>query len=145
MLSGVSFIYDFELQSSIDGEDLGELLKLFKKLARGLPARSVVICIVDGISWYEDRRLRDDTFKSLRNIVKLMKAEELILKLLLTSPMRTSYILQESTMAEDIQVLEIPEHISGAKQGFDHRTVAEATEERIRRFSTISGSGIRVP
>lgn len=145
MLSGASFIYDFELQSSIDGEDLGELLKLFKKLARGLPARSVVICIVDGISWYEDRRLRDDTFKSLRNIVKLMKAEELILKLLLTSPMRTSYILQESTMAEDIQVLEIPEHISGAKQGFDHRTVAEATEERIRRFSTSSGSGIRVP
>ena len=144
MLGGASFIYDFELQSSIDGEDLGELLKLFKKLVRGLPARSVVLCIVDGISWYEDRRLRDDTFKSLRNIVKLMKAEELILKLLLTSPTRTSYILQEPALAEDIQVVEIPEHINGSKQGFDHRTVAEATEERIRRFSASSGTGIRV-
>lgn len=144
MLRGASFIYDFELQSSIDGEDLGELLKLFKKLARGLPARSVVICIVDGISWYEDKRLRDDTFKSLRNIVKLMKAEELIMKLLLTSPTRTSYILREPALAEDIKVLEIPEHISGAKQGFDHRTVAEATEKRIRTLSASSESGITV-
>ena len=144
MLSGASFIYDFELQSSIDGEDLGELLKLFKKLVRGLPARSVVICIIDGISRYEDIRLRDDTFKSLRNIVKLVKAEELILKLLLTSPTRTNYILQEPALAENIEVLEIPEHISGAKQGFDHLTVAKATAERIRRFSESSGSGIRV-
>ena len=103
-----------------------------------------MICIVDGFPWYEDRRLRDDTFKSLRNIVKLMKAEELILKLLLTSPTRTSYILREPALAEDIQVVEIPEHISGAKQGLDHRTVAEATEERIRSCSASSGSGIRV-
>ena len=144
MLSGASFINDSELQSSIDGEDLGEILKLFKKLVRGLPARSVVICIIDGISWYEDRRLRDDTFKCLRNIVKLMKAEELILKILLTSPIRTNYILREPALAEHIQVVEIPEHISGEKQGFDHRTAVEATGEQIRRFSVSSGSGIGV-
>ena len=143
MLRGASFIYDFEMQSSIDGEDLGELIKLFKKLARGLPIRSVVVCIIDGVSWYEDRRLYDDTFKSLRSIFKLMKAEDLTLKLLLTSPTRTSYIHQESALAEDIEVLEISEHISGAKQGFDHRTVAEATEKRIRKFSSSSRSGTR--
>lgn len=73
--------------------------------------------------------MRDDTIKSLRNIVKLMKAEELILKLLLTTPTRTSYILQEPALAEDIEVPEILKHISGAKQGFDHRTVAEATKK----------------
>lgn len=144
MLSGASFIYDFELQSSIDGEDLGELLKLFKKLVRRLPARSVVICIIDGISWYEERRLRDDTLRCLRKIVKLMKAEELILKLLLTSPTRTSYIL-EPALARDIKVVEIPEHISGVKQGFDHRTVAEGTEGKIRKFSASSGSGLKIP
>ena len=142
ILSGASFIYDFELPSSIDGEDLGELLKLFKRIVRRLPARSVVICIIDGISWYEDRRLRDDTFKSLRKIFKLMKVEELILKLLLTSPTRTSYV---STIARDIKVVEIPEHISGAKQGFDHRTVAESTEGQIRKFSASSESGFKVP
>ena len=145
MLSGASFIYDFELQSSIDGGDLGELLKLFKKLVRRLPARSVVICIIDGISWYEERRLRDDTLKSLRKIVKLMKAEELILKLLLTSPMRTSYILQDPVLAREIKVVEVPEHISGVKQGFDHRTVAEGTEGQIRKFSASSASGLKVP
>ena len=145
MLSGASFIYDFELPSSIDGEDLGELLKLFKKLVRRLPAGSVVICIIDGISWYEDRRLRDDTFRSLRKIVKLMKVEELILKLLLTSPTRTSYIAPEPALAGEIKVVEIPEHISGVKQGFDHRTVAEGTEGHIRKFSASSESGLRVP
>ena len=145
MLSGASFIYDFELPSSIDGEDMGELLKLFKKLVRRLPAGSVVICIIDGISWYEDRRLRDDTFRSLRKIVKLMKVEELILKLLLTSPTRTSYIVREPALAGEIKVVEIPEHISGVKQGFDHRTVAEGTEGHIRKFSASSESGFRVP
>lgn len=145
MLSGASFIYDFELPSSIDGEDLGELLKLFKKLVRRLPARSIVICVIDGISWYEDRRLREGTVKSLRTIVKLMKAEELILKLLLTSPTRTSYITREPALAEDIKVVEIPEYISGVKQGFDHRTVAEGTEGQIQKFSASSDSGLRVP
>ena len=70
-----------------------------------------------------------------------MKAEELILKLLLTSPTRKSY----TALAEDIQVVEIPEHISGVKQGFDHRTVAEATEGQIQKFSASSGSGLKVP
>ena len=132
VLSNSSFKYDLDLGSGIDGQDISKLLDLFKKLLRQLPDRTVVVCIIDGISYYESHLQRDDICKSIRKIVKLMRDEDLIVKLFITSATRTSYIHRIPEIADRLVIVEIPLHISENRHGFSHSAVVASTEEKVR-------------
>lgn len=129
------FEHGFKQTKHFDGQDLMNLLDMFMKLLRQLPDRTAVVCIIDGISYYEDSHLREETIKIIRRLVKLSRTEATIFKLLVTSPTRTSYIHQERAIAEHIRVVEVPQHVNGAKQGFNHRAMVMETEQKARRLS----------
>lgn len=135
LLVAGSFEHGFEQTENLDVNDLGDLLTLFTKLLRQLPDRMAVVCIIDGISYYEDSHLREETIKSIRKLVKLSRAEAPIFKLLVTSPTRTSYVHQDSVITKYIKSVEIPQHVNGAKQGFNHRTMVMETEQKARKLS----------
>lgn len=129
------FEHSFKQIKNFDGQDLRNLLNMFTNLLHQLPERIAVVCIIDGISYYEDSHLRDDTIKIIRKLVKLSKAEAPIFKLLISSPTRTSHIHGEPGIGKYIRVVEIPQHVTGAKQGFNHRAMVMETEQKARKLS----------
>jgi hypothetical protein len=129
------FEHSFEQTKNLDVNDLGDLLIVFTTLLRQLPDRTAVVCIIDGISYYEDSHLREENMRSIRKLAKLSRAEAPIFKLLITSPTRTSYVHQDSVITKYIKIVEIPQHVNGAKQGFNHRTMVMETEQKARRLS----------
>ncbi len=128
-------------QKDFDTQDLNKLLKLLKRLLRRSSGVPPVVCIIDGISYYESRHQTEDTGKIVRRLAKLAKGDPPVLMLLITSPTRTSYIYREPNIAEHVAITEVPAHVSGAKQGLNHREVVSSTEQRARKLSESLGVG----
>lgn len=128
--------FDFVLgkERKFDGKDLGKLLSLFKKLFQQLPNKTAVVCVIDGISYYEDQSKCEDTCESISKILKLMKADGPMLKLFITSPTRAGRINQNSGIVKRLVVIDIPAHVNGPKQGFNHRLAVSSTEEKVREL-----------
>lgn len=123
-----------EKQHKSDIKDLKKMLELLKKLLRQLPSGTVVVCIIDGISYYEGEHQHRDTCRTIRRLVRLTRAGEPVLKLLITSPTRTMHVHRESGVEGRVDVIDMPSRVNGAKQGFDQLVVA-ATEQKVRRLS----------
>ena len=132
LLNLSDFDFVLEKERKFDGKDLGKLLSLFKKLLQQLPNKTAVVCVIDGISYYEDQSKCEDTCESISKILKLMKADGPMLKLFITSPTRTVRINQNSSIVKRLVVIDIPAHINGSKQGFNHRIAVSSTEEKVR-------------
>ena len=123
-----------EKQHKSDTKDLKKMLELLKKLLQQIPNDTVVVCIIDGISYYEGEHQHRDTCRSIRRLVRLTRAGELVLKLLITSPTKTIHVHRESGVEGRVDVIDMPSRVNGAKQGFDQLVVA-ATEQKVRRLS----------
>lgn len=129
------FDQGFKHRKNFDGQDLHDLLDIFTKLVLQLPDETAVVCILDGVSYYEDSNLREDTCKVIKTLVKLSRVEAPIFKVLMTSPMRTTHLHKESTIEKYAVVIDIPQHVDRAKQGFNHRAMVISTEQKVRRLS----------
>ena len=125
----------FKQTKHFNGQDLAKLLDMFTKLLRQLPDRTAVVCVIDGISFYEDSDLHEDTCKVIKRLVKLSRFETPIFKVLISSPIRTSHIHKESAIEKYTVIVDIPQHVNGAKQGFNHRAMVMSTEQKVRRLS----------
>lgn len=125
----------FEQIEEFDGQDLDKVIAMFKSLLRQLPTGTVVVCLIDGISYYEDSHIREDTIKTVKKLVKAAGKGTPIFKLLITSPTRTAYVHQESTVVNYVRVVEIAQHVNGSKIGFNHRAMVMETERKARRLS----------
>lgn len=123
-----------EKQHKSDVKDLKKMLELFKKLLQQIPNDTVVVCIIDGISYYEGEHQHKDTCRSIQRLVRLTRAGEPVLKLLITSPTRTLHVHRESGVEGRVDIIDMPSRVNGAKQGFDQLVVA-ATEQKVRRLS----------
>ena len=135
LLAAGPFEHRFTQTKGFDGQDLDKLLDMFTKLLRQLPSDTAVVCILDGISYYEDSRLRDDTCKVVRKLVKLSRMEELIFKVLIASPTRMTHLHKEPRVEKHAIVVDIAQHVDGAKQGFNHREMVRSTEQKVRKLS----------
>ena len=136
LLSLQTLDFTLERQHKSDIKDLKTMLRLFKKLLQQIPKGSVVVCIIDGISYYEGEHLFRDTCRTIRKLVRLTRAGDPVLKLLITSPIRTMHVHREPGVEGRVNVIDMPSRVNGAKQGFDQQVVA-ATEQRVRRLSEI--------
>ena len=84
--------FDFSnLQKAFPSEeyDLGAALTLFEELILALSPRAIVFCIIDGISYYEDRDRKDELEDVLKVIMKSVEEASWLVKLLVTAPQRT--------------------------------------------------------
>ena len=126
-------------QEDLDTQDLDQLLKLFTKLLRRSSVNIPIVCIIDGISYYESRYQIDKASKIVRKLSKLARANPPILMLLISSPIRTSQVCRDPKIAGKIIVTEIPVHISGSKQGLNHREMVSSTEKKARKMSESLG------
>lgn len=118
-----------------DGGHIGKLLAMFKGLLQQLPPGTLVLCLIDGISYYEDSHVREDTIKMVKKLVMASGESTPIFKLLITSPTRTAYVHQEPAVVEYVRVVEIPQHVGGSKIGFNHRAMFVETERTAQRLS----------
>ncbi|KAL8935197.1 MAG: hypothetical protein Q9216_005540 [Gyalolechia sp. 2 TL-2023] len=124
-----------EDQNELDTQDTKKLLKLFQRLLRRSSGGLPVICIVDGVSFYESRHHSDNVSKIISHLASLARSEAPTFILLLTSPIRTSQISLRPEIAQNLTVTEIADHVSGAKQGLNSRRIMSFTEQRARRLS----------
>jgi len=128
-------------EDGLDTRDVRKLLKLFRRLLRHSSGGAPVVCILDGLSFYERRHQTEDTGNIVSELAGLAQIHPPKLILLLTSPIRTSHISREPEIAQNLTVTEVPDHVSGAKQGLDSRQIMISTETRARRLSESLGSG----
>ena len=129
-------------QDDLDTQDLKRLLELFQRLLRRTSEVTPVVCILDGVSYYESRHQNEDTGKIVRELASLAGSNPPILILLLTSPIRTSYISHEPKIAQRLTITEIPDHVGGPRQGLDSQIIS-CTEGRARKLSESLGSGTK--
>ncbi|KAL8973432.1 MAG: hypothetical protein Q9197_002331 [Variospora fuerteventurae] len=122
-------------QDGLDTQDVKKLVRLFQKLLRRSVSQLPVICILDGLSFYETRHQSDGLGKIVKELADVARSDPPRLILLLTSPIRTNYISVQREIAERLTVAEIPDHVSGAKQGLNSRRIMSFTEKRARRLS----------
>ncbi|KAL8673282.1 MAG: hypothetical protein Q9168_002280 [Polycauliona sp. 1 TL-2023] len=123
-----------EDQIILDTEDFAQLLKGFMRLVRRSSSGTPVVCILDGISFYETRHQREELGNLVDALARLAKSHSSALLLLLTSPLRANYIAQRPNKTQDLMVAEIPIHVTGTKQGFGSHQL-RSLEEIVARVN----------
>ena len=98
---------------SIDSFDMVELCRLFSNLIRSLPRRSIVLCVIDGITLYEDSsnqcKAAVEATKSPLEIMESCKKTGCIFKLLMTSPGNSRAVYQEF---DDEEIIWMPKKVN---------------------------------
>lgn len=122
-------------QNGLDSQDVKKLLRLFQKLLRHSSGGRPVVCILDGVSFYESRHQSDNMTRIMKELANFAKSGSSHLMLLLTSPIRTNHISLQPDVAQYLTVAEISDHVSGARQGLNSRRIMSFTEQKARRLS----------
>lgn len=83
-------------ESKIRTGDVGELCRLFEALVRTLPNFMALICLIDGILYYERDEFQEDMAVVLSAILKLSADNSIAVpvKVLITSPTKTTEVRQ---------------------------------------------------
>lgn len=92
---------------------LVELCSLFSQLVRALPRGSILFVVIDGISYYEDEERREECMEVLSTLTELTRessesANGCLVKLLVTAPLRSHYVLD---LFDDTEILDLDEYI----------------------------------
>ena len=101
-----------DLALSDQHAQLSDLCFLFTHLVRSLPKGTVLFCIIDGISYYEDADRRDEcmeVFSMLTSLTRQSRTESdrCLLKLLVTAPLRSHHV---QSLFEADEVMNMDEH-----------------------------------
>lgn len=81
------------VRSQLEGLHLGTLCDCFCRLVRKMPADTVVICIIDGISFFETREWISGCREIMSQLRGLLDEDVIpVFKLLVTSPVRSRYL-----------------------------------------------------
>lgn len=90
----------------IDTFDIGELCVVFSDLVKQLPRRYLVLCIIDGITPYEDSleqcEAAAEAIKALLEVMESCKKQGCLFKLLVTGPGTSRVLHQEFDDEETI-------------------------------------------
>ena len=92
---------------------LAELCTLFNLLVRALPRGSILFVVIDGISYYEDEERREECMEVLSTLTDSARessesANGCLVKLLVTAPLRSHYVLD---LFDDTEILDLDEYI----------------------------------
>jgi hypothetical protein len=98
----------------LDSSDTKALGIVFGKLLAQLPSKTIVFCIIDGLSFYDDDERTDDCEELAKRLIRLtrLKGEgQCIFKLLLTVPVALQLSAVDA-LDEELEVLRIPERLA---------------------------------
>ena len=126
-LFDLTFLKSSQLRA-LEELKVGLLRKILPDLLRQLPEGYVVLCMIDGISFYEERSLREDTCQAISALIDLMDDDDLsaIMKLMVTSAAMSRWV--SKSVARD-RIFNIPEDMEYSNQGFN----CQAFEKDARR------------
>ncbi|KAL8759680.1 MAG: hypothetical protein Q9184_003543 [Pyrenodesmia sp. 2 TL-2023] len=126
----------------LDTQDFRKLLALFQRLVRrSAAAAGPVVCILDGISYYEGRHQRDATAQLIGHLAGLAQSTNPpTLLFLVASPTRTTYLSRLPEIRQSLVITEVPGHVSGPKEGINSRQIMSSTVKRVRKMSESLGS-----
>ncbi|KAL8902501.1 MAG: hypothetical protein Q9207_004658 [Kuettlingeria erythrocarpa] len=126
---------------ALDTQNFKNLLWLFGRLVRRSSAAGPVVCILDGISYYEGCHQRDTTAQLIGYLADIAQANPPTLLFLVASPTRTTYLSSLPEIQQSMLVTEVPDHVSGPKGGVNSRQIMSSTEKRVRKMSESLGCG----
>ncbi|KAL9625357.1 MAG: hypothetical protein Q9160_000420 [Pyrenula sp. 1 TL-2023] len=94
-------------------EDLDALLWLFKTIVLQLPKGTVMFCLVDSLSVYENGGRREDMIKSMKSLARLVgKSKGVTLKVLVTFPGQGHYTDRWAAVAgSQAKMLHVPDDV----------------------------------
>ena len=119
-------------QDKADTQDLEKLLKLFRRLLRQSTPKFPVVCILDGLSYYEGRHQSETLGIIVIEFANLANCEQPKLILHMKSAMRTSYLSQVPAITRNFTVAEVPDHIDGLRLGLNSVELVADTEARAK-------------
>jgi predicted Zn-ribbon and HTH transcriptional regulator len=93
------------LSDKLQSDEPLELCSVFSSLISQLLNTAIVVCVIDAISYFEDKERRDAVctlFRSLSKVVKLDEAP--LFKVLLTSPLTCRHITRYVDKADIINI-----------------------------------------
>jgi hypothetical protein len=113
--------------SAFDPNHPNHVLKLFCRLVKQQMEKCSfpVICVLDGLTFYEDRDRFEDLCDLMRELTILVDdglSEQHIIKILATSPTRSSYGDKRSRLSPQ-EILDVPEYVDGANRGISDRDI----------------------
>jgi hypothetical protein len=90
----LDFISSRRYRDQLESYDIRSLCDCFRKLVEQLPVDAVLICIVDGISFFERQEWGEACGIAIQDLRDLVYEDELgpVFKLLVTSPVRSRHI-----------------------------------------------------
>ena len=102
-----------DLSLTRNNPQLIELCTLFSLLVRALPRGLILFVVIDGISYYEDEERREECMEVLSTLTELTRessesANGCLVKLLVTAPLRSHYVLD---LFNDTEILDLDEYI----------------------------------
>lgn len=118
LIAQLSFKYDFDLgfinnesyREGLREHDLQTLCETFSAMVSQLPTDSELYCVIDGISWLETPRWREDLVAAVAYICYLCvnPVGQTHLKILISSPARSLLLTQElREYGEHVNVVEV--------------------------------------
>lgn len=99
--------------SAIRQCDLDMLFNLFRTVIMQLPDETVVFCLIDSISVYENSDRQKDTIGLMQKLSRLVrKSTHMTLKVMVTSPGRSIHAAQwDAFGGKEAQMLNVPENV----------------------------------
>ena len=90
---------------------LADLCKIFIQLVNALPTGTILFCVIDGITYYEDADRRDECMEVLSMLTDLTAQNQdmtdgPLIKLLVTAPLRSHYVQR---LFEDEDIMNMDE------------------------------------
>ena len=122
-------------QNDFDTGSVRNLCKLFSKLVRRMPIENPVICILDGVSFYEGRHQKEDMRSLVGTLLHLTSSSSPRLILLLTAAVRTSGAFCLPEYRQKLTIAEILDHVGGMKMGLNSSQILSSTESRAKKIS----------
>ena len=128
----LSFL-DPSQRTTLEEHDVDFLCNVLVSLVKQLPSGQIVLCMIDGISYYETRRLKEDSRTVINVLIDLVEDEGLqaIMKLMVSSPSRCRWASQ--TLARE-RIFNMPEDMEYTNQGFNTQSFGRKTRNQVQRL-----------
>ena len=115
--------------------NVGLLCKLLKALLKQLPKEYIVLCVIDGISFYEERWLKQDARHAVWTLIDLLDDRNLtiVMKLMVTSAARSTWV---SKGVQSDQIFNVPEDMDYSNQGMNLQALGRGAQRQIKHLET---------
>lgn len=101
-------LVDIRELKNVQNNSVESLCKVFGKLVAQLPKQTILFCIIDAVSYYEDTSRREEILAAIGSLRRLAaKRLDCVYKLLATSPGRSRHVCK---LFDKEEILELPSY-----------------------------------